>query len=183
MERWMVNLSPLTSVNRSRICARTSVSWASWGNNLFHEGQLYLYSNLAVRKGLRGRNQRKSTNLHLPAYLWVMHKSTSFWSRRKFSWCCIFKALNYCLKPKNKKKVRTVRLFLPQLTKSALVNTYSFSRSVWSDQHSQGVEERDDLFVFILYSKAPHPQDAHLLYSGHFCFLKERTATDASLFS
>ncbi len=33
MERWIVIFSPLTSLNKSRICARTSVSWASWNSH------------------------------------------------------------------------------------------------------------------------------------------------------
>lgn len=41
--------------------------------------------------------------------------------------------------------------------------SYCFPCSIGSDQNSQRSEERDDLFVFILNPKAPHPQDAHLV--------------------
>lgn len=42
--------------------------------------------------------------------------------------------------------------------------SYRFPGSVGSNQHGQRRKERDDLHVFILNSKAPHPQNAHLVY-------------------
>lgn len=44
------------------------------------------------------------------------------------------------------------------------VFSYRFPCSIGSNKHSQRIEERDYLFVFILNPKAPHPQDAHLVY-------------------
>lgn len=53
--------------------------------------------------------------------------------------------------------------------------SHRFPCSIGSNQHSQRSTEGDDLYVFILNPKAPHPQDAHLVNLGHFSFfLRER---------
>lgn len=52
--------------------------------------------------------------------------------------------------------------------------SYRFPCSVGSHQHSQGIKKSDDLIVFILNTKAPHPLDAHLAYLWHCCCLKEK---------
>lgn len=63
-----------------------------------------------------------------------MNKSTSFRSRRKFSCCCILKALNYSLKTKNKRVIlckNSTLLFTGHPSQSTLVLVKSCSRTVF----------------------------------------------------
>lgn len=47
---------------------------------------------------------------------------------------------------------------------------YSFSCSVGSNQNGERGEEGDDLLVFVLNPKTPHPHDAHLVDLRHLHF-------------
>lgn len=50
-----------------------------------------------------------------------------------------------------------------------LLRTYRLPCPIGSNQNCEGSEESDNLLIFVLYSKTPHAQNAHLFDPGHVC--------------
>lgn len=116
-------------------------------------------------------------------HLWIMDKSTSFRTWGKFPCCSILEALNNGLKNKQTKNIQSILtpVCVSGFPRVPWKSLYRFACSVGTNQNSKGSEERDYLLVFVLNSKASHPQDAHLVYFGHGCFLKETKKSQNSL--